>query len=405
MFTPTRGVELHLSTKADLFQEDAGVLQATLEEVKPINKKLQELREHALMDNRSVFDIDIEDAVNEVGGSGLPQQKLDEIENINNIKWRQFFDAVLSGEQPSEALDTYRGDESASTKHLRISPEQIDITGNNELRVPVGGGHLRVKPDEPVTTDGYQFDELVIEQEGRGMSTNTTTGSTSGTVRVSLNFVNDTHPRDYAEAVSTTKTKSDANYIRENPTKQSIIQILASSEYYSDSTTRDLLLFLEGYIPAVRLPADTDSPVEPTRALCEVAATDWAHIPQSGSIILSHNQIDLDVESEFPEKQDLTDAEKHEIKEHLDYPTELSDGENGLRQVGTLAQMKHTGAINEEEVEYYNLCWWTPYTTSEESAVYEAITTGQEIESVLQGIDTTHNISLGNELLQSLKSR
>jgi hypothetical protein len=376
MITPTRELPMHLSMEADVNERALDGLITIAERVSDFNSELHSVRESRFHNRKSVFNVDENSELQE-DYSVVPDAKLEEVRRVNDIKWNQVFESILSGKNPSVAVSECSTGRSRSSGHFRFGDNDFTCVGE-KIWLSFDEHEMAVRPDEPVYEGDINFDQLII----KGLK-NARKSSCSPTVQ--LKFVNTESPRQYSYEKPTVGDRADAELFQElnlNENSQKERGFNMIHEKYDTGTAIQLMLFIEGEIDAARFEYSSTSSPAFGEALTELEGVFSEHIPQEGIILLTRREIDFRFSGIFPGKQSLSESEKYNVLQAAGYPVDGTGYKYSQNEL--IARKFSRNEVSEQDVEDFKLCHWTPIMSNESDVLQESIRMGRKSRKMLE---------------------
>jgi len=145
-------------------------------------------------------------------------------------------------------------------------------------------------------------------------------------------------------------------------------------------------LFLSGKLDRLNFAYGNNVPVL-TKTICDELDIYMYHVPQIGQVVLSDNKINTEffnnVQSEFPEKQSLTETENRELRRILNHPSIANYSPNieAGKVYELLSSLQNNEMLSTEECFYYELA---PFRISPtKNAIISSIKYGKQVEKCI----------------------
>jgi len=145
-------------------------------------------------------------------------------------------------------------------------------------------------------------------------------------------------------------------------------------------------LFLSGKLDRLNFAYGNNAPVL-TKTICDELDIHMYHAPQIGQVVLSHTEINTNlfnhIQSEFPEKQSLTETENRELTKILNHPSaaNYSSKVEAGKIYELLSSLQNNEMVSTEECFYYELA---PFRISPtKTAILNSIKYGKQIKQLI----------------------
>lgn len=432
---PTELLNLDISVTAAATDESRELLDQIWAEQGQVATVLAQLREQAFADGRSVFDESIDDAIDQLTTSVskdqiiLPPAVREQTELNSCSDWASVYtNGLLSlerGEQVNRSSLVDRYDLSNDTHTptaLSFGCDQAVVIESSSdrflvLQLPDSDREitLELSSDLPDLWEEATYIYLKpVTREGNP--------SASPLVEARREFEVDF----YVEKQRVYRENPDEE-IRPDQSDLQALQLCMDSSELDCARFTALLDVLEGNLSAtdyrrvLLLMAGARDAVlcsyqhpQIVAGFAEVVGAELTPIPQQGRVILSLPRVDvpIDLASDFPEKQSLTDDELRTVASIVGQPdtsllaSSAVDSERA-EILEHLFRCYESGDIGREDITAYRYATWIP--AAERDAILEAIEAGREIERTLQSLDAIATagydtrITFGHEHLRDNK--
>jgi hypothetical protein len=123
-------------------------------------------------------------------------------------------------------------------------------------------------------------------------------------------------------------------------------------------------------------------------------------VPQTGTLLLSFDRSALPglaLGSDFPDRQQLTPAERRQIGRACGYPPaaieeHLTRSFPEIAATERLGQLYAAGAVSRDDIDAYQFADYDPCST--EAGIYQRIRDGHELQNTVTAFDTEHETSI-----------
>lgn len=428
---------------AELESESSILFMSLIEQKKAVEEEIQTKRENAFFQRDSVSDIDLDD----VGPSSVPDRDLEDLISINNGTWRTIIEECYSFRESRDPERPLTRIEAVSEQVSLPTSANSMIFDTDNVTITEGDGEeiidIKLTDTESITlfvhTDDmhyYQginvpavtydisslkeyisgFDKLTIRNHSENAQEllnhykpeNTDRDIKKTEIVLSYDLDKKTYlPKEMYEIDEDSKLAEDLYKMRlltktpNRDTRKFLLETLQNGYFFTEPRSK-LFRMLKGDDSTVLKYSNMSYP-EYIGQFCQLTGTDAVGVPQEGIILLTRKQIPdwiRNFNTEFPEKNSLTESERERLYDFIDYPKfvdPISDWTKTIRAKEILLRLYEDDIINQDEIVSYYANPWDGVKPTEGS-VMMAITYGSNLREQMRETDEKY----GTELIDSI---
>lgn len=444
-YRPVGSLQETVVAGAEFDADSAFTFMSLIEQKKELQRRLQEAREDAFFDpdrmsmDVTIDDIDTEDII-------LPQREEQEVEGITSGDWRTIIEDCYcyresrDPEEPLTRLNSVSQNvelptvDTTSIKFDRDNVRLDTIDGQEALEIHLDQNNSIVLFVDTDNVEFYQgmynppvtreietlygnigsFDMVTIRNNTEigkevmeSVKPETVQREMSTTEVIFGNELSKSHyipesqvadPSENEEVFSDIQSLRLCDPLPNRETKKCLLETLESGYLLSEESLK-LFDYITGHKENIAVSYSYTATPEYVSELARLTESNVASVPQMERVVLSRDPIPDWMEQlndEFPDKNELNEAESRKLQEFLDLPEFVNlDSEwiNDLKSREKILEMFESQEIGQDKIVSYYLVPWEYIDPSQES-VEKAIEYGQDLRERLRSADREYDLSL-----------